>query len=92
MIKGTAPLTLTLNFNGTESQLVDFVQSYAIQDDGIGLDSLDAGDAMGWVIEECMLGTGDLTLVKGDLILQASIESPGDGFKWEGLDSPHTTI
>jgi hypothetical protein len=92
MIKGTAPLTLTLNFNGTEQEFIDFVEAYLAEERLDPLDSSDAGDAMGWVIEECMLGTGDLTLSRGSFILQASIESSGDGFKWEGLDSPHTPI
>lgn len=84
MIKGTAPMRLKLEFNGTTAQFVELVDTIARESDGVGLDSYDAGDAMGWCITECMLGTGELpTIMRGDLTLSAWIEY--DNFEWEGL-------
>lgn len=78
-------MRLKLEFNGTTAQFVELVDTLARENDGVGLDSYDAGDAMGWVITECMLGDGELpTIMRGDLTLSAWIEY--DNFEWEGLD------
>lgn len=77
-------MTLELDFNGTGAQFVALVDTLAREDDGQGLDSYDAGDAMGWVITECMLGTGEFSIFRDELSLQATIAY--DSFSWEGLD------
>lgn len=83
MIKGTATQTLTLHFNGSEAQLVELVDEIAFELDGAGLDSYDAGDAMGWIIRRCAIEGYEFRVERRALILSAQLES--DNFVWEGL-------
>jgi hypothetical protein len=90
MIKGNAPMRLELGFNGDEMDFVHFVNDLAMRENGIGLDSLDAGDAMGWVISQTMANDCELHIQEGGFILLAAIVF--DSFQWKGLDSPHSPI
>jgi hypothetical protein len=90
MIKGTAPMKLTLEFDGKDECLI---QAAIHLNEGEELDSHDWGDAMGVILTVTMMDGGDLdpSLVIpeckncGDRhILQAGIEF--DNFQWEGID------
>ena len=85
MIKGTAPMRLELGFNGDEMDFIHLVNDLAMRSTGEGLDSLDAGDAMGWVITETMANDCELHIEEGGFILLATITF--DLFEWEGLSS-----
>lgn len=84
MIKGTAQLRLELQFNGTEKELIELCDNLAKDGTEFGLDSLDLGDAMGFIIEETMINAGDwnATSPDGKLILTASIDD-GTPYNWE---------
>jgi hypothetical protein len=92
MIKGTAPMRLELGFNGDEMDFVHLVNDLAMREDGVGLDSMDAGDAMGWVITQTMMNDCELHIEEGGFILLATISF--DSFRWggDGMKSEHTPI
>lgn len=85
MIKGTATQTLVLNFNGNEAQLVELVDELAAELDGAGLDSYDAGDAMGWCIRRCAIEGYEFHITRRGLSLHCALGS--DNFAWEGLST-----
>ncbi|MCA1806254.1 MAG: hypothetical protein LC687_00015 [Actinobacteria bacterium] len=83
MIKGTAPMRLKLEFNGTDEELVDLVDALATAG-GQRLDSLDLGDAMGWLITTTMANDSDFSITIGPRTLKTTIEF--DFFEWERDD------
>ena len=56
MHKITIPQTITLSYDGTQSQFVHNCDRLAIAEFGQGLDSLDAGDATGLITQLLELG------------------------------------
>lgn len=90
MIKGSAPMELTLEFDGKEECLI---LAAIILNDGEELDSRDLGDSMGVIITSVFNDGGELdpSLVIPECgncgkrhILQASIGF--DSFRWEGIE------
>lgn len=80
-------MTLELEWGGTEKELIDFSDACAKEDSGeaFGLDSPDIGDAMGYWITECMLGTGEVSRYDGKSKNMLSAVISYDSFSWEGL-------
>lgn len=81
MIKGTAPMTMTLEFDGTEDELIQIAEYHNEEP----LDSYDLGDAMGVFLTMCMMEGGEITCSKPgiDRLVTCTIEN--DFFSWEGL-------
>lgn len=98
MITGTARKVYTMKTDAPDAKaLVHFVNSYAAgrgYNGGIGLDSLDTGDALGYLME--LLDAEDS--VMGDMILVApegftiTISSGWELFTWTGTDGMQTAF
>lgn len=80
-IKGTAPMKLELEFNGTEEELIQIAE-YQNEEP---LDSRDLGDAMGVFLTLTMMEGGEFSCgMPGiDGLVQCTIEY--ELFKWEGI-------
>lgn len=76
-------MRLKLEFNGTTAEFVGMVDTLAKEENGIGLDSYDAGDAMGWVLTEAQLNFGEFSCTRGELTINAWIEY--ENYEWGGL-------
>jgi hypothetical protein len=80
-IKGKVPMTLTLEFEGTEEELISIAE-YQNEEP---LDSRDLGDAMGVFLTLTMMEGGEFTCsmpgVEG--LVQCTIDT--DLFQWEGV-------
>jgi hypothetical protein len=85
MIKGTAPMRLKLEFDGTSEELVNIAEELAREDgDAFGLDSHDLGDAMGCFITHAMYSDSEFEIVREGRTLKCWIEY--ENFEWEGIE------
>lgn len=83
-------MRLQLEWNGTPIQLIELCDELAKDGTEYGLDSLDLGDAMGFIITETMIDGGEYKVIRGELELRAWIDY--DLFNWEGIDAGTPTI
>lgn len=80
-IKGTAPMRCELTWTGSDHDLVEMIDEMS----GRSLDSVDLGDAMGWIIRQCM--TSDtLEIGVQDERGTLNAEIIFDLFEWEGIE------
>lgn len=70
-------MKLTLEWDGTDEELIALADSRSEE----GLDSLDLGDAMGWVIQECMDAYYELEILHDGHRLYAALVF--ECFSWE---------
>lgn len=82
MIKGTAPMRLELEFDGSDEELIQIAERIASPD---SLDSRDLGDSMGVFITHAMFNDSEFSAICncGKHTLMVWIHY--DLFKWEGI-------
>jgi hypothetical protein len=80
-IKGTVPMKMTLEFSGTDEELIQIAE-YQNEEP---LDSRDLGDAMGVFLTLCMMEGGEFSCSKPGIegLVQCTIDF--DLFQWEGI-------
>jgi len=85
-IRATTTIKVKLTWSGSQAGFIELADNMASarQGEGFGLDSLDAGDAFGFFIQELMR-QGDLLIHTEAGTLIATQEQ--DTYKWEGLES-----
>lgn len=82
IIKCEAQATYKIDWTGTPGALVALADEMSFDEKGEGLDSMDAGDAMGFLIEK-LCDQGDFCHTNTQGRLTATIEV--GTFIWEGL-------
>lgn len=84
-IQCTIPLTYKMQWTGTVEHLISLANNLHMEMNGYSLDSYDAGDAMGALIQFCNEeGDGEFEMETPLGTLRMS--TVPDLFKWEGLD------
>jgi hypothetical protein len=79
MIKGTAPMRMKIQWNGTQDELIKLADEMSEH----GLDSLDLGDSMGFFLTYAMFNDSEFEIHSGENTLKGWIEY--ESFQWEGI-------